>query len=529
MDKSNEAVRKDLTALFRARNPLIWITSEEEQRVEAEIVQAAADAKYPVFFWDCFRGLTKEENTPLNARMTVLRGAGGAGVLNYIDGSPNLDGDVKRGVIVLRDAHKWLASPPDCRAMRSVARRIVNLPPESARIIIVLTPSREVPMELQGDVTLLEWPLPTREDISNILDEVIESLPDEIAANVVNGARSAGIDAALGMQANRIQQSFAKSLVLTRTIDAPSIVREKKKIIDSVDGLTWIEPDPRGLDAVGGLENEKEWLRIRQRAFSPAAREYGLPAPKGMLMVGVPGCGKSLAAKAIGSAWSMPVIRLDLGALKSKFVGESEGNIRRALNVAETVAPCILWIDEIEKAMAGATGPSGDSGVSADALGAILNWLQERTAPVFMAATANDIESLPPELLRKGRFDEMFFVDLPKYEERQAVLAATLQFYNRTEDIHLPSIAGLTDSFSGAEIASLVPTAMYEAFEDGERPITNADLIAAAHAIVPMSKTNAEQISRLRTWANGRCRMASAPTKAETGNAGLGSRIDLGE
>ena len=265
------------------------------------------------------------------------------------------------------------------------------------------------------------------------------------------------------------------------------------------------------LDAVGGLDNLKIWLQSRRLAYSAKARAYGLPPPKGALLVGVPGCGKSLTAKAIATAWGVPLLRVDLGALKSKFVGESEGNFRKAFRVIEAIGRCVVWLDEIEKALQGATSGSADGGVAADALGTVLSWMQERTGEAFVIATANDVEGLPPELLRKGRFDDVWFVDLPNEIERDRVLAATLRSYGRAvEKIDVRAVARVCERFSGAELAALVPDALFAAFADNERDITTDDLIAAAKTVVPLSKTAGEKIDRLREWAKGRARPATS-------------------
>jgi SpoVK/Ycf46/Vps4 family AAA+-type ATPase len=368
-----------------------------------------------------------------------------------------------------------------------------------------------------------------------VLDAVVAGLPEAVAGGVLqNGGRESAIDAAMGLTAEEAANCYAKSLVTSRTIDAAQVGAEKKRVIARERVLTWHDPEPRGLDAVGGLENLKAWLGVRRSALSKRARDYGLPAPKGVLLVGVPGCGKSLTAKAVASAWSLPLLRLDMGALKSKWVGESEANIRKALSVAETVAPCVLWLDELEKALGGAVSGAADGGVSADALGAVLTWLQDRKAPVFVVATANQVELLPAELIRKGRFDEMFFVDLPTKNERAAVVLASLAQFNRTSaavvpvdgvlDIDIWAIARATDGYSGAEIAALVPEALFAAFADGERAINTADLLAAAATVVPMSVSSSERVTKLREWSKGRCRLASV---GESIAAGDGRSLDI--
>jgi SpoVK/Ycf46/Vps4 family AAA+-type ATPase len=283
--------------------------------------------------------------------------------------------------------------------------------------------------------------------------------------------------------------------------------------------LEWHDPLPGGLDQVGGLANLKSWLKGRASAYTQAARDFGLPTPKGVLLIGVPGCGKTLFAKACATARNVPLLRWDIGALKSKFVGESETNLRKAFKVIEAIGPCVVLIDEIEKALQGATSGSADGGVSADALGAILSWMQDRTGDAFVVATANDVTALPPELLRKGRFDEIFFVDLPNPTERRAVLEASLRERGRDPealDLNWLKLVDATDGFTGSEIASLVPDALHVAFGEGARVITTADLLVAASTVAPLARTADDKIKKLRDFlASGRARPASAPWEVE--------------
>lgn len=507
-----QKVNADITALLRARNTLLWIVSREEVRVERALTEAAAGATYQVRFWDCANGIQ-------DARGNVLRDdKDPAAALEFI-GSSN-----ERCVYVLRDLHKWL-DPQVLRSVRSLARKLQVVDRNEARAIVVLTPSADVPPELAGHAVVIDYPIPDRSEIATILDDVLKALPPELAATAApNGTRDAAIDAAVGLTAEEAANCYARSLVSVRKIDPAMVAGEKKRVIAREKVLTWHDPDPRGLDAVGGLDQLKKWLGQRKQAFSPKATAYGLPAPKGAMLVGISGCGKSLVAKCIASAWGMPLLRLDMGALKSKWVGDSEANIRRALSVAEAVSPCVLWIDEIEKAMGGSTGPQGDGGVAADALGAVLSWMQERIGSVFVVATANDVRSLPPELLRKGRFDEIFWVDLPTTAERSEIVASALRAHGRTETVDLASIAEATASYTGAELAAIVPDAMFTAFADGERALTTGDLLDAAATVVPLAKTAATRIDELRAWAKGRARPASSP---EATGEGGSRRLDI--
>ena len=313
----------------------------------------------------------------------------------------------------------------------------------------------------------------------------------------------------------------------TRTINAGLVSNEKKRVIARERVLEWHDPIKGGLDAVGGLDNLKDWLKARKSAYSPAAREYGLPAPKGAVLVGISGCGKSLTAKAVATAWEIPLLRLDLGALKAKYVGDSEGNIRKAFKVIEAIGRCVVWIDEIEKAMAGSTSGASDGGVSADALSVVLNWMQERSSEAFVIATANDVEALPPELFRKGRFDEVFYVGLPNAVERKGVLLAALRANGREKvKINFGAVVEKTDRFTGAEIAELVPTALYAAFDDGAREIRTEDLIVAAKAVVPLSKSRADMIQKMENWGEANARPATSAAKLEIVSSG-GRQLDL--
>lgn len=492
-------VNADLVNLLRSRHTLLWLTTREEQRVERAITTACAEAKLVTACWDCATGVTfgrDERRADLRDPQQALAW------LREQDG---------RIVLVMRDLHRWL-DPITTRSLRSAQREFASLPTNAARAIVLLTPPTEVPPELAACATVVDYPLPERAEVAALLDEVVAALPDGLReAAAPNGTRDAAIDAALGLTAEEAANCYAQSLVKARKIDPREVAAAKRRVVERERVLTWYEPDPRGLDAVGGLDVLKGWLRQRRAAFSPAARRYGLPAPRGCFLVGVPGCGKSLTAKAIASAWAMPLLRLDMGALRSKFVGDSEQNIRRALQTAEAVAPCVLWLDEIEKSLAGATGAQGDGGVAADALGAVLSWMQERSGSVFVVATANDVRALPPELLRKGRFDELWFVDLPTTTERVAILAAALRGVGRVpEAFDLQRVAQATAGWTGAELAALLPDAMFAAFA-AEREVATEDLLAAAAATTPLSSTAKEKLAQLREWAQGRARCASLP------------------
>lgn len=503
---------KDITALLKARHTLLWIVSREEMRVERALIDAAGAAKYQVRFWDCISGITDAMGKPVDQGYNATQTSDPSAALGWIRNRKK-----ERAIYVLRDLHKWM-DPVVMRGVRSLARDLQTAPPDEARALVVLSPSGEIPPELSS-ATVIDYPLPDRAEVSRILDTVLEALPESSRkAAVPDGMRDQAIDAAVGLSAEEIANCYARSLVTSRTIDPALVSSEKRRVIAREKVLTWHDPDPRGMDAVGGLDLLKGWLNDRRSAFSPEAREFGLPAPKGMLLLGPPGTGKSLVSKCVATAWTMPLLRLDMGSLRSKYVGDSEANIRKALRVAEAVAPCVLWVDEIEKALAGSTGAQGDGGVSADALGTLLSWMQERQGSVFVIATANDVRALPPELLRKGRFDEMFWVDLPNTKERSAIMAASLKQFKRSpETVSLDDCAAATEGFTGAEIAALVPDALFKAFADGKRTLVTDDLVSCAKATQPLSKTASEKLDALREWVKGRARPASTPESEATG------------
>ena len=512
--KSQE-IAEDVAALLRARTSLLWVVTREEARAEQHLFEAAASAGFIARTWDVAQGVAD-----ISGRVEKAEFADPDAALGEIARKAAYVGDeswyAERGVWLMRDLAPWLSGPAGAatlRRLRNLARSLPGAPLNTAQAIVVLSPSGEVPPELSGHATVIDWPLPDRAEIAKILDAAIEALPDEYRAKAApNGGRDQAVDAAVGLSGEEAQACYARSLVQLKRIDPAIVSKEKRRVIARERVLEWHDPLPGGLDSVGGLENLKAWLKARTIAYSPKARAYGLPAPKGALLIGVPGCGKTLTAKAIATAWGVPLLRLDLNALRSKFVGESEGNLRRALRVIEAIGQCVVWIDEIEKAMQGATSGSADGGVAADALGTVLSWMQERQGEAFVIATANDVSSLPPELLRKGRFDEVWWVDLPTISERAAIVAASLRSFKRDPDaidINPELIARKTLGFTGSEIAALVPEAMFAAFADGEREVTNSDLLSAAEGVVPLSKTAEEKITKLRAWASSRARPAS--------------------
>lgn len=519
----------DISSLLRARNPLIQVISREEARVEGFLAEAAAAAGYKILFWDVAQGVTTLDG---KASTTFRDAQDPAAAFAFVRSEAEKGDKGERQVWVFRDLSAMLEGPIGTvsrRQLRNLAKYLPSVGRKSAQAIVILTTSATVPDDLAGHATVIDFPLPDRSEIEKVLQSAIDSLPEDIREQAApNGTRDLAIDAAVGLTAEEAASCYAKSLVQTRMIDPAIVSSEKKRVISRERVLEWIEPVTGGLDAVGGLENFKAWLAPRKDAYSAKAREYGLPAPKGVVLTGVPGCGKSLAAKCTPTSWSVPLLRLDPGALKGKFVGDSEGSVRKATKVIEALGRCIVWIDEIEKGLQGSDGNSADGGVSSDQLSVLLTWFQERKSEAFVIVTSNDLTKLPPELIRKGRFDEVFFVDLPNHDEREAVLLAALKANGRgAVEIDFDAVADATDTFSGAEIAELVPTALYEAFAQDAREITTADLIAAAKAVTPMAKSDEKRIALIREKA-ANLRPATAQAKA-TKTTGSGRKLDLAE
>lgn len=499
-----------------------WATTRDENRTELDLFPAILKAGYRPLLWDLANGITEMDGKPLRGDRDYNPPEDPDAVLDAIEKRSKQklgDGEVDRNVWILRGFAPWLEGVAGALTLRKLQNLLrpdglSGTYPNVAQAIILLSASATPPPELSDALTTIDWPLPDREEIGAILDMCVDVLPDTEESNKLqtkvrralrNGNRDAAIEAAVGLSGQEIQGAFARSIIEYNTINPAGISGEKKRLFEQA-GMELMKPLPGGLDSVGALENFKDWIRRHELAWTSEARDYGLTPPTGVLLLGIPGCGKTLCAKALATAWTVPLVRLDLGSLKSKYVGESEAKLRNALKVIESLGRVVVLVDEIEKALAGATGQQADAGVSADALGTLLTFMQEREGAAFIVATANNVESLPPELMRKGRFSELFWVDLPTTTEREQVLAVALRQKNRDPEelgIDLAAVAAATESFSGAEIAELVPEAMYTAFADGKRQITTDDLLHTARGVVPMARTQSEKIIRLReTWSS---------------------------
>jgi len=393
------------------------------------------------------------------------------------------------------------------RKLRNISR-ILKLQPKT---IIIIGSDLTIPKELQDLLTVLQFQLPLENEISQELDRLVSSLNIKIDPQLFENLTRA----CQGLSLERIRRVLSKVIASYKTIDKNSIailLSEKKQIISQTEILEYTSVDEK-ITSLGGLDNLKDWLRKRKTAFGIQASNYGLPTPRGLLLVGIQGTGKSLTAKAIGNEWELPLLKLDVGKLFGGIVGESESRLRQMINLAETISPCILWIDEIDKAFSN-TESKGDSGTSNRVLATFVSWLSEKKKPVFVIATANNIDLLPLEIIRKGRFDEIFFLDLPKKEEREEIFKIHIKEFrpNSWESFDYNKLAELSESFSGAEIRQSIIEGMYHAFYE-KREFTTDDISMALKELIPLANLESNQMVKLQNWASsGRIRLASSKT-----------------
>lgn len=492
-------MQEELNILIQAQYPLIYLVTSEEERAEQTIASIAqGKPQRRVFIWTVTHGIV-EYGQP---RTTTQH--------NTVSPEAAIEWVIRQrepGIFVFKDLHAFTGSPVVTRWLRDAVGHFKG----SFKSIILMSPVQEIPIELEKEVIVLDFPMPSMAELNQVLSQQLEQSRGRRLSTEV---REKLLKAALGLTRDEAEKVYRKAQVKAGRLteeEVDIILSEKKQLIRRNGILEYIEEDET-IDSVGGLEELKHWLKQRSNAFTERAREYGLPQPKGMLILGVPGCGKSLIAKTTSRLWSLPLLRLDMGRVyDGSMVGRSEQNLRNALKTAESISPVILFIDEMDKAFAGSTGSSdSDGGTSSRIFGSFLTWMQEKTSPVFVMATANRVERLPGEFLRKGRFDEIFFVDLPNTEERKEIFRIHLAKRRREiARFDLDQLATVCDGFSGAEIEQALVAAMYEAFAQ-DREFTQLDIIAAIKSTLPLSKTMTEQVNALRAWAMNRARPAAA-------------------
>jgi SpoVK/Ycf46/Vps4 family AAA+-type ATPase len=528
-DSSKPNALERLKVLIDSSTPIIVMETVEEVRA-VRMVRAACTALHlATFEWSIATGLLRSGSSVgelITGGSHDLTPPGAPDMLEnakalYNSREPaamlaNLEGITIEAVFLLKDLHRHLDDPVVIRRLRDVGQRFAS----NRKTIVLTAPKVEIPPELRSLVEFFELPLPDRQRLRQIIDETLVrvSKTHTLQRKLDTRGLDDVADNLRGLTEEEAERAISQALV-TRYALSPELVTDvleaKKALLKRSEMVEFVDTS-ENLATVGGLGNLKRWLGQRRGAWDPAARQFGLEPPRGVIILGVQGCGKSLCARAVAGEWKLPLVKFDTSAVYDKFIGETEKRIRKVFQVAEGLAPCVLWIDELEKVFAG-SGPdsaSADAGVSSRLLAAFLSWMQDRKAPVFVAATSNNVTALPPELIRKGRFDELFFVDLPNsFERRQIFSIELLKRKRNPAEFDLTKIAAAAEGFSGAEIDAVVQEALYLAYS-GKNQLTTQSLIDALGQTVPLSTTRSEEIEALRQWARARSVPASAPEAA---------------
>lgn len=496
-------VAAEIEVLLRARYPLLAVLSWEEERVMLNLHTVAERLGKSLYEWSITRGLVRFRHA-LSAKAEGKRGTKDPNVVlrEVLDLT-------EPAVVVLKDFNLFLKEASIKRGLRDLAQALRF----TYVTVVILAPPFSIPAELQKDITIINFPLPGVAELENLLERIESEVGASGDYEITRDpeTRKQLLEAARGLTLAEAENVFARALVEYGRLggeQVPVVYAEKKQIILKSGLLEYVDVAEE-LEDVGGLDGLKRWLVERRIAFTERAREFGLPTPKGVLLMGVQGCGKSLSAKAVAKLYRMPLLRLDMGQVFSSYVGESESRIREALALAEGVSPCVLWVDEIDKGLGGLQGSGrSDSGTTQRVFGTLVTWMQENRMPVFVVATANNIAALPPEVMRKGRFDEIFFVDLPDRAAREKIFEIHLRAVSReAKSFDLTTLAELSQGFSGAEIQAAVLAGLFKALSE-EREMETGDIVAAISETFPLSNTMKEQIDALRGWAKGRARNA---------------------
>ncbi len=492
---------KELEILIQAQYPLIYLLTPEEERAESVLASIAKlKPQRRVFVWTVTRGLVEYGNP---RSITQHNTQSPQPAIQWV-----LD-QKEPGIFIFKDLHDFLDNTEVKRWLRDTITGLKG----TNKTIILMSPMQVVPVELEKDIVVVDFPMPEMKSLEKILNRQLEEIAVR-PGSVAPETREKLVKSALGLTLDEAEKVYRKAVVTSGKLseaEVEVVLSEKKQLIRRNGILEFLE-ESETMESVGGLEELKHWLLQRSDAFTERARTYGLPQPKGMLILGVPGCGKSLIATTTARVWGLPLIRLDMGRVYDGTTeGKSESNLRGALRTAQSLSPAILFIDELDKAFAGASGSSdSDGGTSSRIFGSFLTWMQEKKSPVFVMATANRVDRLPGEFLRKGRFDEIFFVDLPNIAEREDIFRIHIQKRNRDVNrFDLRQLATACDGFSGAEIEQVLIAAMYESFAQ-HREFTQLDILAATKATQPLSRTMTEQVTALREWAQRRARPAAA-------------------
>lgn len=481
-----------LKLYLKVRYTLIYVQTIEENRFNRNLEKIASEMNYNIKLFNF------AQDDPLK----------------FVEAIPKEQANT---IFAMQDFHRFLTDKNTVglkfiRMFKNYKEDFKN----QNKIIIITAPVVHLPEDIIDDFVILSSPLPNQKEINSEIEHFLAR--NKIGGNLTESLKNRIVLSCLGLTIDQINKILAKTLIVHKQLDENCFnqIIEEKKLIISKNKILDFYDSSENMKNIGGLDNLKKWLRIRSKAFSQEAKDYGLPTPKGLLMLGVQGTGKSLTAKAVSSYWHLPLLKFDVGRVYGSLVGESENRIREAIKTIEAIAPCVLWIDEIDKAFAGLQGNSGDSGTSARVFGTFLSWMQEKTSSVFIAATANDVSKLPAELLRKGRFDEIFFVDLPNKYEREEIFKIHLAKVGRDcGNYDIATLVAESDKFTGAEIEQVIKDAMYIAFDENGRDFTTEDIVIAIKDTIPLANTMDYSIQALREWAKHRARRASYADKAK--------------
>ncbi len=484
-----DSVFEELSLKLRARYPFVYFLTWEEERALRGIRKLAKAQKRPLWHWSVVSGLQHKKHRE-------------AGTERAEAALAHLASQSEPCIVLLKDFHLHIDRPEVSRQLRDLSAQLSD----RSQTLVFLSPQAVVPTELEKDIATLELPLPGLKEVARLFHTLLKGEKIDVDLDLFEQV----VKASLGLTENEIKRVYSKVLLRSGAFSQDQVlevISEKSQIIRRSQYLEF-HPLSTTMGEVGGLENLKDWLNSRTGSFSEKARTYGLPQPRGIFLLGVQGCGKSLTAKAIGDLWKVPLLRLDVGALVLGASTAEEG-LRRAIRIAESMAPVVLWVDEIEKAFAGVDSGAGDSAGAARIFGSFITWLQEKDAPVFVVATGNDVRRLPPELLRKGRFDEIFWVDLPDIHERESIFSIHLKRRGRRpSEFDCWELAEVSEKFSGAEIEQSIVEAMFQAFAE-EREVVTLDILRALRQTVPLARTMDQAIKELKEWAHDRTRPAT--------------------
>jgi ATP-dependent 26S proteasome regulatory subunit len=515
MQQNQISFEEKMRSYLKASYPLLWVKTHEEGRVIKDIINAFGDTKTPIiiYSWDAQNNLMKHKKD--GGGWEEVKNQGNTTLMEIIKVCRKLGSANERSVILMKDFHAYIEHAGQIRFIRNAIEDLKA----RGNMIVFLSPVIKIPVELEKEIQIVDFSLPAEKHLGNVLQSVIDTVKkkypeDTDKSGITPEVRTASIEAAKGMTHSEAHDAFSLAIVENQKFDngfVLSVFDEKVKQVKKHGLLQYIKPD-LSFESIGGLDGLKRWIISRSKAYTQKARDYGLPYPKGILLCGIPGCGKTLLAKATANEFGFPLFQLDVGSLFGKHVGETEENFRRVVETVDGIGRCILFIDEIEKALnRDAVSGKGDTGTSSRSFGTLLTWLSEHKSPVFVIGTSNDHTRLPAEFTRKGRFDELFWIDLPSQAERKDIFGVLLKRYNiDTSKLKLDQLAEEAIDFTGAEIENVIVSAMYARFAHDGKPVSTNNLVDEIVATTPFAQMCAADLENMRKNAEGKLRVATS-------------------